>query len=436
MPRNVQRFFLSAVMLAGSYTALGQSSPTVAAQPQPADRTFKILPLPTGEFKVGRVTVHWVDHSRIEPLSPTHEYRELMVDIWYPAEPSNGVAAPYLDVQTFEKALGEAGFRRWFRDASDAILAGVTTHAVVGAPFASSAGGRDGRCPVLIFSPGEGMAREVYSAQLEDLASHGYIVAAISHPYDAMLMVLPDGRIIRYDSRRWPATPTLEGVVSFNQLQWHADDIRFVLSELIRTSESPKANLPFSRFVDPERIGAFGHSFGGMAAALACQSDTRIKACLDEDGEAAMQPFYLDPRGWGMDQAYMLLERARPSGPLSDLDVKGIGLDRPRVLELLARLEADHDTALRRTGKGSYDVVLTNQSTSHMDFSDLGILGAQSAPELQAKESFLRTVEEYTLAFFNENLRGTHEPLIDSLTPGGLVVGIRRFDPAPSPYIR
>jgi hypothetical protein len=436
MPHSVQRFFLSAIMLAAPCHVLGQSWPTVAAQSQPPDRLFGILPLPTGPFKVGRVTVHWVDHSRIEPLSPTHEYRELMVDIWYPAEPSTGVVAPYLDVQAFEKALGEAGFRRWFRDASDAIIGGVTTHAVVGAPFAASAGGRDQRCPVLIFSPGDGMAREVYTAQLEDLASHGYIVAAISHPYDAMLMLLPDGRSIRYDSSRWPATPTLEGVVSFNQLQWHADDIRFVLSELIHISESPQVHLPFDRFVDPERIGAFGHSFGGMAAALACQSDARIKACLDEDGEAAMQPFYLDPRGWGMDQAYMLLERARPSGPLSDQDVKGIGLDRPRALELLARLEVDHDTALRRTGKGSYDVVLTNQNTSHMDFSDLGILGSQNTAEFQMKENFLRTVDEYTLAFFDENLRGVPEPLIHSLTPRGLVVGIRRFEPATSPCVK
>jgi predicted dienelactone hydrolase len=37
---------------------------------------------------------------------------------------------------------------------------------------------------VLIFSPGGGMGREVYAAQPEDLASHGYVAAAISHPYE------------------------------------------------------------------------------------------------------------------------------------------------------------------------------------------------------------------------------------------------------------
>jgi hypothetical protein len=359
-----------------------------------------------------------------------------MVDIWYPAESSTGTAAPYLDVQAFEKTLGEAGVRNQFRGASDAILNGVRTHAVIGAAFAVSAGGKSGRCPVLIFSPGGGMVREVYSAQMEDLASHGYIVAAISHPYYAILTLLPDGQSIQYDSKRWPATPSVEGVVSFNQLKWHSDDIRFVLSELISLSESTQANLPFGRFVDPTRIGAFGHSFGGMATALACQSDPRIEACLDEDGVAAMQPFYLDPRGWGMDQAYMLIERARRSTPPSDRDLKGMGLTSPKALDLIARLVADHDTALGRTAKGSYDIVLTNQNTTHMDFSDLGILGAQSTAELQMKEGFLQTVEKYTLAFFNQNLRGAPEPLIDNPTPSGLVVGIRRFKPGSSPYVK
>jgi hypothetical protein len=48
--------------------------------------------------------------------------------------------------------------------------------------------------------------------------------------------------------------------------------------------------LPFAGHLDFSRVGAFGHSFGGMAAAHACQIDRRIKACLNQDGLAAMQP--------------------------------------------------------------------------------------------------------------------------------------------------
>lgn len=149
------------------------------------------LPPPSGPLGVGRVTVVWTDQSRIEPLAPNHESRELMVNIWYPADSAAGAVAEYLDAVAFERALGVAGFRKQFGGAYDVIKSGVVrTHALVGAPRSRSAK----RSPVLIFSPGGGMVREVYAAQLEDLASHGYIVAAISHTYDAMVTVFPDGR--------------------------------------------------------------------------------------------------------------------------------------------------------------------------------------------------------------------------------------------------
>lgn len=51
---------------------------------------------PTGTFAVGRVTLHWVDESRPEPLSDDKRHRELIGDIWYPAEGTKGEAAEYL----------------------------------------------------------------------------------------------------------------------------------------------------------------------------------------------------------------------------------------------------------------------------------------------------------------------------------------------------
>ena len=41
------------------------------------------------------------------------------------------------------------------------------------------------------------------------LARHGYVVAAISHPYDAIVTVFPDGSRIVYDQNRWPKPPSL-----------------------------------------------------------------------------------------------------------------------------------------------------------------------------------------------------------------------------------
>jgi len=109
------------------------------------------LPAPTGRFGVGRATVRWTDESRVEPLSPKSDPRELMVDIWYPAESTRAPPAEYLDVVGFERALGADGLRKRLRGAYEAIAMGTArTHALSGAPFAHSIK----RSPVLIFSPG------------------------------------------------------------------------------------------------------------------------------------------------------------------------------------------------------------------------------------------------------------------------------------------
>ena len=77
----------------------------------------------------------------------------------------------------------------------------------------------------------------------------------------------------------------------------------------IRTTDA--SDLPFAGRLDLQRVGAFGHSAGGQAAATACQVERRLRACLNQDGLSAMAPYYLDANGWGMDQAFMLISAIR-----------------------------------------------------------------------------------------------------------------------------
>jgi hypothetical protein len=61
---------------------------------------------------------------------------------------------------------------------------------------------------VLIFSHGRGGYRQHNTMQVEELVSHGYIVAAIDHPYAATGVVFPDGRIAAFDPRMFdPSAP-------------------------------------------------------------------------------------------------------------------------------------------------------------------------------------------------------------------------------------
>jgi hypothetical protein len=387
------------------------------------------LPPPTGPFAVGKVTVNWTDESRIEPLSSTLEPRELMVDIWYPAEPSNGPLAPYMNTVAYQEALGADDFRQQFGDSSEAITAGVRANAVAGAPYAHSAK----QSPVLIFSPGGGMVREVYATQFSDLASYGYVVAAISHTYDAIVTIFPDGKQVRYSAQRWPVVPSFEGEANLNQLEWHTQDIRFVLDELSRKNSAGSPGLPFNGHINLGQVGAFGHSFGGMAAAHACQTDRRFKACLDEDGVVGKRPYHLDPRGWGMDQAFMLILRDAPRHRLSDKEVAGMRMSRERVEDLIRRLDEDQEAALRRTGAGGYRVRLQHDLTTHMDFTDLPLLASRDTASAERRTAILSVVSSYTLAFFDKYLRGMKAPLLQPAAAGGLVQTVEVFPAAKTP---
>ena len=162
------------------------------------------------------------------------------------------------------------------------------------------------------------MIKELYSSQMEDLASHGYVVAAMTHSYDGFLSLFPDGSYIAYDARRCPQIPSFEGEANLNQLEWHTNDILAVLNQLSDLNDASSSRLPFAGRMDLTRVGAFGHSFGVVAAAHACQKDKRIKACLNQDGAMGMKPFYLDAQGWGMDQAFMFIERPPNREPLTE----------------------------------------------------------------------------------------------------------------------
>lgn len=146
-----------------------------------------------------------------------------------------------------------------------------------------------------------------------------------------------------------------------------------------------------------------------------------------------MKPFYLDAQGWGMNQAFMLIERPPNREPLTDSDLSAMKMTRSRALEFIARLNADRDRALRSTGTGSYRVLLRRNVTTHMDFSDLMVLSAKNDIELEQRMRVLALVRSYTLAFFDRYVRGMKAPLLDRSTPDQVLESVEKFSPASRP---
>jgi predicted dienelactone hydrolase len=405
----------------------------MAAGDQAASAEPGALPAPTGALAIGRVTVHWTDTARVEPLASEHRNRELMLDIWYPAEQKAGARAPYLDTAAFESALGVDGLQSLLgRRACDLVKTGrVQTHAVERAPFARSLRGS----PVLIFSHGMGTVTQIYTALIEDLVSHGYVVAAITHTYDAGLTLFPDGRHIPLErTRRAAAGGSQDQRIAYEdtRVEWWANDIRFVLNELARQNRIRSAAMPFAGHLDLERIGALGHSVGGRAAARACQLDHRLRAGADLDGVARMMPFYLSERGWGMDQPFLLIVRDGSAIPPTEDELRRMGLTRAQSDARVSQNRARLSSALARTG-GAYRVVLNFAATTHMSFSDLPVLEARDSAEAARQARVLNVLNTYTRAFFDKTLRGMKAPLLDDARAGEFVDVVQRSPPAPPP---
>src|SRR5262245_24923870 len=140
------------------------------------DGTF---PAPTGAHRVGRLALDLTDEDRPDPYARRGGKRRLGVWVWYPAVPAAG-AKPAAYLPGWWRLLGPVwGFRP----------SRVRVRAVEGAPV----DGEGGPFPVLVFSP-SGNPPHFYSALVEELASHGYVVAGIAHTYETIpITAFPGG---------------------------------------------------------------------------------------------------------------------------------------------------------------------------------------------------------------------------------------------------
>lgn len=290
--------------LAGVLAALLLSAAARAQGPAPV---FE-LPAPTGKYLVG--TTQWMvrDSSRDEVFAPGQK-RDVEVIAWYPRAGSatnSSPPAPYLrdgleEVRSFAR-LAKLG------DTFD-NLALVKTHAVLDAPPAAL------RLPVIVFQHGYTGLPSSHTALMEDLASRGWAVLHVIHPYEATGARLADGTIVTFTDENnalrkpildvlneWAAEgPTMDQVTAAPDdeqreklmrtylgtlkntdqvvVRW-TTDVKYVLDHLPKTGLAGRvvARLDFSR------LGAAGHSMGGVAGANFCLQDRRCKAALNLDG--------------------------------------------------------------------------------------------------------------------------------------------------------
>ncbi|SOC08475.1 platelet-activating factor acetylhydrolase isoform II [Ureibacillus xyleni] len=177
------------------------------------------MPEITGEYKVATKTVTYVDESRKDEFGNPNNNRSVNVEFWYP-----------------QKA--------------------------------------DDTYPLLVFSHGANGVKASNASTFKELASHGYVVCSIDHPYHSLFTVSDKGEVttINTEYMKEVVDANKEGIYTNEEVfgliqKWmklRTDDMNFVIDTILQKSKTDN-NLVY-QLINPEKIGIFGHSMGGSAS--------------------------------------------------------------------------------------------------------------------------------------------------------------------------
>lgn len=361
------------------------------------------LPEPTGKLKVGSRWIVLTDSSREEALTPEPgDHRRVVVRVWYPADSVQGEPDSYIE-EPVARAIA-TGLKLPGIVLSHLTL--VPTHSYRRAWLPPT----PARFPLILFSHGYAIGTESQNTvQMEELASQGFVVASIDHPYEAGAILMPGDSLLRprlpFDAlgdtaavRRMNASvarlkvarDTTEVAALVRELyaastpletsivRW-TDDTRFVLERLTAMSGAHDgADTLLTGRLATDRVGLYGMSFGGATAAGFCATDARCAAGMNLDGllygiagrEPLTRPFFFASSADNAPLHRLMYERA--TGPAWMLTVEG---------------------------------------SNHMDYTDF----ARIAPQLAVRSGMLGGIapkrmeaimNTIAVAFFDQALRG------------------------------
>ncbi len=225
----------------------------------------RLFPLPevpplSGPHAVGTLTFE---------LAARDQAPALVVQVWYPARENK-----------------ELPLARWLPDPE---LAPRFPFHRIGNALARSRIGLElsetsGRFPVIFYEHSWTGHRAENVAQVEELASQGFVVVAVDHPGQAGRVKYNNGAVV---ASRLPATldlSTEEAVADFEKLAERC--LRERAANLARVKQAFGSGIA-SRLTGRlvlEKAGVFGFSFGGTSALRLCALDPSFHAGANEDG--------------------------------------------------------------------------------------------------------------------------------------------------------
>lgn len=371
-----------------------------------------LLPKPTGEYQIATQKLFLTDTLRKEKFTSRRKYREIYVKIWYPVRAEGEYEYEYFLNDYPTKVVADifksVGLDRDLVD----IIKQTQTHSL-SEDFELPSGQK---FPVILFNPGFyfGMS-DFYTAIIENLASHGYIVCCINHPYEqpfvessgkdaymkkkkAQLAYLPLFLMEKFRNFKIDTDEEIEATTRLylNKLKrfdkilrrWTADN-EFFISYLEKVSNSPTSPSLFAG-MNLDRMGVLGQSVGGSVSGQLClQNSERIKAGINLDcfqfGDMIDEP---------LQTPFMLMQSEH-----YPLWILGNSV-----------VYRNHQSDFYRT---------TIKNARHFVFSDASFLDLISAEDKKKMigniegDETVQLINNYILEFFNSYLLGEPSILMD-----------------------
>lgn len=317
------------------------------------------LPAMTGEYKVNTAVYTYTDISRIETFDNTGENRKVTVEFWYPANDGN-------------------------------------------------------RYPLVVFSHGAFGIRTSNTSTYRELASNGYIVCSIDHPYHSLYTIDTDGKFTMGDRAFMQEVLDVNNGVYDDEtaykltqkwLKLRTDDINFVLDMISKNSTNNGSDKVY-QLMDTNRIGLMGHSLGGAASAKLGRERKDINAVINLDADLLGEEV-------GFAGGKPVINHEIYPVPL-------LSIYTDTMKELMARI-TDPDIVIPQklisaTAPNAYEVYIAG--TNHMSITDLplvspflvnminGSIKNISSRQEADKYYVIKTMNSIVLEFFDCYLKG------------------------------
>jgi dienelactone hydrolase len=302
----------------------------------------------TGEYPVATVTYTYTDTNRVETYTNTGENRKLNVELWYPQN-------------------------------------------------------ANGTYPLIAFSHGTTGTKTSNMSLYNELASHGYVVVAIDHTYQALYSTFADGHTTWIDmgyiqefSKEDAHTNRQQSYVFYQKwMKIRMDDINFVIDTILAKAKEEDRE-PVYKLVDPHKIGVIGHSLGGSAALGIGRLREDVSAVI-----ALEAPFMYDIEGT-KDGEFVWNEKPYPTPVLNVYTESWTHLGEwKQYAENYALLSETSVTAFNVYISGAVHLSLTDLSLASPFLTNI-ITGKKSTTDAR---TCLKTINKISLEFFDSYLK-------------------------------